>query len=245
MTPMTAEIAAILRAPFPKEQIGKLPRITCPKCRDSRTKNCDEHRRSKCRECDNYITEKHIHLDYIGHAPTTDRLLQADPAWTWEPMAFGTDGLPALDPNGGLWIRLTVAGVTRIGYGDAQGKKGPDAVKEAIGDAIRNASMRFGVALDLWSKTPLDDQDNPAIGSGQPPAQRNGQTKPSPSEIETAKERLRYSCKENGWDLGIVADLFKQEKGVELKDVTDPKTVESFRESLFSVPSEKLKAAAK
>ena len=49
-----------------------------------------------------------------------------------------------------LWIRLTVAGVTRIGYGHAEGKKGPDAVKETIGDSIRNAAMRFGVALDLW-----------------------------------------------------------------------------------------------
>ena len=29
-------------------------------------------------------------------------------------------------------------------------------MKERIGDAIRNAAMRFGVALDLWSKEELE-----------------------------------------------------------------------------------------
>lgn len=89
-------------------------------------------------------------LDYVGHAATTDRLLAVDPHWTWEPMAKTVDGLPLLDSKGNLWIRLTVCGVTRIGVGD-----GPNA-KVVIGDAIRNAAMRFGVALDLWSKEELE-----------------------------------------------------------------------------------------
>ncbi|MDP9143660.1 MAG: hypothetical protein M3N43_03025 [Actinomycetota bacterium] len=194
MPEMTAEIAAGLRAPFPTSAIGKLPRITCPKCRDSRSKNCDEHRKSKCRDCDNWITEKHIHLDYIGHAPTTDRLLQADPGWTWEPLAFGSDGLPMFDDHGGLWIRLTVAGVTRLGYGDAQGKRGADAVKEAIGDALRNGAMRFGVALDLWSKTPMDDHGDvsPPIGNGQTPAQRQAPARQAPAN-GTAKPAAKQT----------------------------------------------------
>lgn len=91
-------------------------------------------------------------LDYVGHAATTDRLLEVDPEWSWEPMGHTPAGLPALDEHGNLWIRLTVAGVTRIGVGDAGNGKGS---KEAIGDAIRNAAMRFGVALDLWSKEDL------------------------------------------------------------------------------------------
>ena len=33
-----------------------------------------------------------------------------------------------------------------------QPQPGLNATKEAIGDAIRNAAMRFGVALDLWAK---------------------------------------------------------------------------------------------
>lgn len=94
-------------------------------------------------------------LDYVGHAALTDRLLDADPAWNWEPLALGPDGLPELDVNGGLWIRLTVCGQTRLGYGHAGTKKGGDAVKEVIGDALRNAAMRFGAALDLWHKGDL------------------------------------------------------------------------------------------
>jgi hypothetical protein len=54
-----------------------------------------------------------------------------------------------------MWIRLTVCGVTRLGYGAADGKQGGDAVKEIIGDALRNAAMRFGAALDLWHKGDL------------------------------------------------------------------------------------------
>jgi hypothetical protein len=102
------------------------------------------------------------HLDYVGHAALTDRLLDADPEWSWEPFALTPEGLPALDRNGGLWIKLTVCGVTRPGYGSADGKSGGDAIKEIIGDALRNAAMRFGAALDLWHKGDLhaDEADN-------------------------------------------------------------------------------------
>lgn len=100
-------------------------------------------------------------LDYVGHAALTDRLLDADLTWNWAPAALDPDGLPKFDANGGMWIQLTVCGVTRLGYGDAAGKKGPNAVKEAIGDALRNAAMRFGAALDLWHKGELHADDTP------------------------------------------------------------------------------------
>lgn len=94
-----------------------------------------------------------VQLDYVGHAALTHRLLEVDPLWTWEPMALTAEGLPRFDETGGLWIRLTVCGMTRLGYGHAQKKQGPgDREKEVIGDAIRNAAMRFGAALDLWHK---------------------------------------------------------------------------------------------
>mgnify|MGYP007071620803 CR=1 FL=1 len=91
-------------------------------------------------------------LDYVSHAWVTDRLLEIDPAWTWEPVGFDSNGLPAFDENGGLWIKLTVCGVTRYGYGEPQGRDKFDMKKGAIGNALRNAAMRFGVALDLWAK---------------------------------------------------------------------------------------------
>jgi hypothetical protein len=114
-----------------------------------------------------------VQLDYVGHAALTDRLLDVDPAWQWEPVAFSTDGLPKLDAIGGLWIRLTVCGVTRLGYGHAGAKQGGDAVKELIGDALRNAAMRFGAALELWHKDHnLHTPGTPAQSGPPPPPAR-------------------------------------------------------------------------
>lgn len=124
---MTPEQAAALRKPFDKKSIGKLPK----KNKDGTT----------------------VYLDFAGHAAVTDRLLQIDPAWSWEPLAYDDLGLPAYDRTGGLWIRLTLCGISMLGYGD-----GPDP-KQRIGDAIRNAAMRRGVALDLWSRQELEGLD--------------------------------------------------------------------------------------
>lgn len=146
----------LLRSPFELHQISKLPK---PRSKDAQ--------KGWCTECDSYHGLPAVHLDYVGHAATTDRLLDADLNWTWEPMAYGPDGLPALDKQGGLWIRLTVNGVTRPGYGSAEGKTGGNAVKELIGDAIRNASMRFGVALELWHKGILHKIDLDQHGDDQ------------------------------------------------------------------------------
>jgi hypothetical protein len=110
-----------------------------------------------------YLPKGGVKLAYVGHAALTDRLLDADPAWNWEPLSMSPDGLPVLDPLGGMWIRLTVCGVTRLGYGHAGNKEGGDAIKEVIGDALRNAAMRFGAALELWHKGDLHkDEDPPA-----------------------------------------------------------------------------------
>ena len=141
----------LLREPFPDHQISKLPK---PYKSDSQ--------KGKCSECRGYHGLPAMHLDYVGHAALTDRLLDADPSWNWEYVAVGPDGNPVFDKDGGMWIRLTVCGVTRLGYGDAQGKTGGNATKERIGDALRNAAMRFGAALDLWHKGDLhlDAQDD-------------------------------------------------------------------------------------
>ncbi|PXX41127.1 MULTISPECIES: hypothetical protein [Burkholderia] len=147
-----------LREPFPEHQISLLPK---PYKRDSP--------KGKCSECGGWHGLPAVHLSYVGHAALTDRLLECDENWSWEPLALGPDGLPLLDRDGGMWIRLTVCGVTRLGYGDAQGKTGPDATKERIGDALRNAAMRFGAALDLWHKGDLhgpeegDGEENPQV----------------------------------------------------------------------------------
>jgi hypothetical protein len=150
----------LLRTPFPPHQISKLPKGT------KAQNECASNLKKRCDVCGGWHHPDVIHLDYVGHAALTDRLLEADPAWAWEPLAKGEDGLPRFDPEGGLWIRLTVCGVTRIGYGNAERKSYMDVgsrTKEAIGDALRNAGMRFGAALELWHKGQLHpDEDTDA-----------------------------------------------------------------------------------
>lgn len=149
----------LLRQPFPAHLVGKLPRVTCQDC-SAKNRQCSKHQKSRCAGCGAYISTAHIHLDFVGHAVVTDRLLDADLRWSWEPLGLDTDGLPLVTvygPTAALWIRLTVAGMTRLGVGtvDTDGTTTGNQLKELIGDAIRNAAMRFGVALDLWTKEDL------------------------------------------------------------------------------------------
>lgn len=146
----------LLRQPFPPNQISKLPK---PTRQQTEALKADFRTGIRCGLCGTWHHKDVVHLDYVGHAALTDRLLDADPNWQWEPLALDEQGLPRLDRDGGLWIKLTVCGVTRMGYGDAQGKSGGDAMKERIGDALRNAAMRFGAALDLWHKGELHAEE--------------------------------------------------------------------------------------
>ena len=172
---------AELREPFPKEQIGKLPKGG-------------------------------IQLDFVGHGFITARLLDVDPLWNWEPVALDPNGLPLLDEFGGLWIKLTVCGVTRLGYGDAGGRKGPDAIKVAIGDALRNAGMRFGLALDLWCK-------------GDPDAPTQTKTK-TPADI--ARDKLLAVVKRNKLDPSRLGKRFQDEYGYVISDA-DAQVIDGFR----------------
>ena len=138
----------LLRVPFEENQISKLPKGT------KAQNECDAKEKINCRVCGGWHHPKIIHLDYVGHAALNDRLLDCDPHWNWEPVAFDAQGQPLI-VNNSMWIKLTVCGVTRFGFGDAQGKTGANAIKEIIGDALRNAAMRFGAALDLWHKGDL------------------------------------------------------------------------------------------
>lgn len=157
---------ALLRKPFPPNQISKLPKPT--KAQTDAVK-ADFKKGERCQICGTWHHPAVIHLDYVGHAALTDRLLDADPFWNWEPLCVDERGAPLLDQRGGLWIRLTVCGHSRIGYGGADGKTGTDAIKEIIGDALRNAAMRFGAALDLWHKGDLHLEDEGDEGDGAPP----------------------------------------------------------------------------
>lgn len=146
-----------MREPFKPNQISKLPK---PTKQQTDTVRQDYRQGIRCTLCGAWHHKDVIHLDYVGHAALTDRLLDCDPEWNYVWVNVEGYDLPAIDSFGGAWIKLTVCGVSRLGYGAAEGKNGPDAMKEIIGDALRNAAMRFGAALDLWHKGDLHVEDD-------------------------------------------------------------------------------------
>ena len=186
----------LLRKPFPAHQISKLPKPT--KAQTEEVRN-DFKKGIRCEICGTWHHPKVVHLDYVGHAALTDRLLDADPEWNWEPVAVNADGTPSTDKDGGMWIRLTVCGVTRLGYGDAEGKTGPAAMKERIGDALRNAAMRFGAALDLWHKGELH------AGEGEEKqAEQNKIVTPTPAELPPySDDQMKSNA--DGWRAAIAS----------------------------------------
>lgn len=140
----------LLTQPFAADQIEKLPKQIeksgdLMDCKAGTRASADgvhcggRHRRS-------------VHLDYVGHAGITMRLNEVDPLWDWEFLVKDEHGRGVYNIDA-MWITLTVLGITHKGFGSASGKSGGDAVKELIGDALRNAAMRFGVATYLWSKS--------------------------------------------------------------------------------------------
>ena len=203
--PITPEQALALRKPFPAESVGKLPKPV-------RSQDPDK---GKCVAGSKYSADGHycggyhsrsMHLDYVGHAATTDRLLTVDPDWSWEPFALDDAGLPALDRGGNLWIRLTICGTTRIGVGDGK------SAKECIGDAIRNAAMRFGVALDLWAKEDLVEfaqaaahrQGSPAS----PTSPASPRSAPSPVDITASLDgEVMVTAEQTELLKALMADL--------------------------------------
>ena len=190
-----------------------------------------------------------VELKYLGHAATTRALLECDPTWWWEPMAWTIEdqpGLPAftLDDQGrpiGLWIYLHVCGVRRPGYGSCLPGKS-DAVKELIGDALRNAAMRFGVGINLWGK------DHPEKDK---PAPRKAKATPLPSPVQethdtkdAGKDAYQALVNEHGKDLvnGAMAMY-----GVARFSELTPDRVQEIEASLFqraNVVSANEKAAA-
>jgi hypothetical protein len=158
---------ALLREPIPANLISKMAKGT------KQQEKCADDMKVYCEDCRSRHALGMQHYDFVGHAATTHILLDADPAWEWKPFGLDSEGLPAFDASGGLWIWLTVCSVTRPGYGNAPKRANAapgDREKEVIGDALRNAAMRFGLALDLWTKADLraDPEDD---DEGEPPAQ--------------------------------------------------------------------------
>lgn len=146
-----------------------------------------------------------IQLDFVGHADVTKMLIEIDPLWSWEPAAFDSDGLPAYRVENGMahmagW--LTIHGVRRLGIGSVQHNKG-DLLKELVSDFLRNAAMRFGVCLSLWTKQEWHDLgDKPA-----PAPAKADKVKPAGKKplSEEQIDQFNKACEAKGIDPSVVA----------------------------------------
>ena len=97
-------------------------------------------------------------LDFVGHADITRILIEVDPMWTWEPCGW-VNGRPHIHVENGtatMWGHLYVHGKPMLGVGSVRADK-QELDKELVGDFLRNAAMRFGISLALWTKNEWED----------------------------------------------------------------------------------------
>jgi hypothetical protein len=158
------------------------------------------------------LNKNGVDLSYVGHGEITKALIEIDPNWTWQPV-LGADGMPAIRTQKGqiprrdkepilvdmvtMWGTMTLNGVTRWAVGSVEAHK-PDLDKELVSDFIRNAAMRFGVALGLWIKDTANAQPVNKV-------QRMTQTTTPGSEVVTEKPANAPSDKQ----LWLVKKLHK------------------------------------
>ena len=221
---------------FAAGEIGKKPQPTCNDCKraqDSRNGGkpwdvCDRHTYIRnCPECGQNHTSGTIHLDFVGHADATNRLLEMDPGWTWEPMSYADDGSPLIvekDGEAKMWIwlilhvyrdtpnGLEVIPVRRPGVGTVQiFQHTREVEKQLISDALRNAAMRAGVGLVLWAKG--DREWNPEAAAVIANAEAGGQQDARPAPSATGLDMDRINDALNGLSGKGKATVMKAARG--------------------------------
>jgi hypothetical protein len=136
-------------------------------------------------------------LDFVGHADITRILLEIDPTWRWVPIAWD-NGRPAIHVENGIatmWGELTVLGQARLGVGSVRADK-QELDKELVGDFLRNAAMRFGICLSLWTKQEWEDLGGkpssvaPARNTGQRAAPSQPAAEPVDADAPLTQEQI-------------------------------------------------------
>ena len=173
---MDATASEKLRAKFPPEQIGKLPKPTKK-----------ENPKGNCQVCGGYHGLPAIHLDFVGHAHVTERIISVDPDYEFGPV-LDINKRPIKSEDGSVLYFLTILGSTKYEWGD-----GPN-MKEISSDAIRRCAMRFGIALDLWAKEPLahEDSEPESAARSAPAAQgrvERAAPQPPPKKTTTSQQQ--------------------------------------------------------
>jgi hypothetical protein len=171
-------------------------------------------------------------LDFVGHADITKMLIEVDSEWTWEPVAFDADGLPAYRVENGMahmagW--MTIHGVRRLGIGSVMASK-PDLFKELASDYLRNAAMRFGFCLSLWTKQEWDDVSHTPTTSAPKPAPVAKVEPAKPSDPLVSMDNIKRfveACKTAGLNHEQIAKSAKLDLA-DLKESQMPALREAF-----------------
>ena len=178
-----------------------------------------------------------MQLDYVSHAEITRILLEVDPHWRWVPIAWD-NGRPAVHVENGIatmWGELTILGQSRLGVGSVRADK-QELDKELVGDFLRNAAMRFGIALSLWSKQEWDD-------AGESPTPASPRVITAGSKVAKASSRLAAKAIEVANEPSFLSDAqVAQFEGACVKSKLDPNAVAERAGVTWGepIPSEKL-----
>jgi hypothetical protein len=124
---------------------------------------------------------------------------------------------------------LTILGVRRLGIGSVMHNK-PDLLKELISDFIRNASMRFGVCLSLWTKQEWDDVSHTPTTSAPKPAPVAKVEPAKPSDPLVSMDNIKRfvdACKTAGLNHEQIAKSAKLDLA-DLKESQMPALREAF-----------------
>jgi len=167
-----------------------------------------------------------IQLDFVGHADITRILIEIDPLWSYEPCGWD-NGRPAIHVENGMatmWAYLIVHGKKMLGVGSVRADK-QELDKELVGDFLRNAAMRFGISLALWTKNEWEDlgghapapqKSVPARKSAPKPVANVEVTSTIPVDPEIIGKFIK-ACADANLDHDKVAD----HAGVDLSNVTN------------------------
>lgn len=179
------------------------------------------------------LPKGNVQLDFVGHADVTKFLLETDPNWRWVPCAW-VDGRPAIHVENGMatmWGELTVLGQARLGVGSVRADK-PDLDKELVSDFIRNAAMRFGFCLSLWTKQEWEDLDNnPKPAPTNKPVPKAAPAPATDGFISNEqRQQLQAACAK----AGIAPEVMAQNAGLDwngdIKDSDIPALRAAFKE---------------
>lgn len=173
-----------------------------------------------------------IVLDFVGHADVNKALIEIDPLWTWQPVAWDDNGMPKIHVANGvatMWGVMTIHGKQMLGVATVQANK-PDLYKELASDFLRNAAMRFGIYLSLWTKSEWEEQ---ATSEQSKPRKVKAVTETNvvrPVDAETIQKFIA-ACSKAGLDHERVAD----HAGVNLNGEVTTENLVALRQSFTAL----------